>query len=175
MDSEACTIEGSILTMSKSELSYALCRFLLEVTNEKSKQYPRETLYSILIALQMYFNSKGVYYKFMQDADFTDIHNTLDNTMKKLSKLGKITHKEKAQPFILSEEDAMWCDGILGQDNPEQLINTLMYLLGVHLSLRAIDKYKALKVGYYSQIKIKYDEEHECKFLQYTELRSKNH
>ena len=123
----------------------------------------------------MYCHSKGVYYKFMQDADFADIHNTLDNTMKKLSKLSKITCKEKAQPFILSEEDAMWHDGILGQDNPEQLINTLMYLLGVHLSLRAIDKYKALKVGYYSQIKIKYDEEHECKFLQYTELRSKNH
>ncbi len=59
----------------------------------------------------------------------------------------------------------MWHDGILGQDNPEQLINTSMYLLVVHLSLRAVDEYKALKVRYYSQIKIKYDKEYDFKFL----------
>ncbi len=60
MDSEAHIIEENILTMSKSELSYALYCFLLEVTNEKSEQYPHETLYSILISLQMYYHSKGI-------------------------------------------------------------------------------------------------------------------
>ena len=65
MDSEATIIPGNILTITKSELSYALCHFVLEITNEKSKEYPRETLYSLLLSLQMYFHSKGVYHKFM--------------------------------------------------------------------------------------------------------------
>ncbi len=100
------------------KLSYALCRFLLEVTNEKSDLYPHETLYSLLLLLQMYLHGKGIYYKFMQDPDFADVRNTLDNHMK-LSKLGMVTKKEKAQPFTLSEEEKMWAEGILGQDNPE--------------------------------------------------------
>ena len=65
MDSKAIIIPGNILTMTKSELSYALCCFVLEVTNEKSEEYPREMLYSLLLSLQMYFHSKGVYHKFM--------------------------------------------------------------------------------------------------------------
>ncbi len=96
MDSEAKVIEGTVLNISKSELSYALCRFLLEVTNEKGDLYLCETLYSLLLSLQMYLHMKGIYYKFMQDPDFTDVRNTLDNCMKKLSKLGMVTKKEKA-------------------------------------------------------------------------------
>ncbi len=150
MDQEANTIDSNILMMTKSELSYALCRFLSEVTNEKSKLYPHETLYSLLMSLQMYCHSKGVYHKFMQEPDFADIRNILDNLMKSLSYMGYITKKEKALLFTLSEEEQMWASGILGQDNLEQLLNTLMYLLGVHLSLQAVDEHKALKVGYYS-------------------------
>ncbi len=95
--------------------------------------------------------------------------------MKSLSKVGKITKKEKAEPFTLEEENYMWDSGVLGQDNPEQLLNTLLYILGVHLSLHAVEEHKGLKTGYYSQIKVKYDKQRECKFLEYTESRSKNH
>ena len=174
MDSEARTIDGNILTMSKSELLYTLCHFLLEVMNEKSDLYPHETLYSILICLQMYLHSKGVYYKFIQDPDFADVQNTLDNRIKHLSRLGLVTKKEKSQPFTMSEKEKMWSSGVLGVDNPEQLLNTLMYLLGVHLCLCAVE-HKSLKVGYYSQIKVKFDNDKGCKFLQYTETWSKNH
>ncbi len=79
IDSKATIIPGNILTMTKSELSYALCCFVLEVINEMSEEYSRETLYSLLLSLQMYFHSKAVYHKFMQDPDFTDVHNILDN------------------------------------------------------------------------------------------------
>ena len=70
--------------------------------------------------------------------------------MKSLSKVGKITKKEKAEPFTLEEENYMWDSGVLGQDNPKQLLNTLLYMLGVHLSLYAVEEYKGLKTGYYS-------------------------
>ncbi len=76
MDSEAQTIDGNILTITKSELSYALYRFILEVTNERSELYPCKTLYAILMCLQMYLHSKGVYHKFMQDPNFADVWNT---------------------------------------------------------------------------------------------------
>ncbi len=111
----------------------------------------------------------------MQDACFSDICNTLDNHMKLLSKIGLAARKEKAQPFSLEEEEHMWYSGILGESSPEQLLNTVIFLLGIHLSLHAVDKHKALKTRCYSQIKVKFNEKLNCKFLEYTEQCSKNH
>ena len=51
------------------------------------------------MALQIYFYAYGVYHKFMQDACFSDMLNTLDNCMKHLSKMGLIAKKDKAQLF----------------------------------------------------------------------------
>ena len=147
----------------------------VEVTNEKNELYPQETLYTLLMALQMYLHSKGVYHKFMNDIEFADVQNTLDNRMKCLSKMGIVAKRQKAEPFTMQEEEHMWSSGVLSDSNPEQLINTLIYLLGVHFSLRAVNKHKALKTGYYSQIQVKYDEDSGTKFLLYKEARSKNH
>ena len=161
--------------MDKSLLNYALCWFILEVTNERNELYPQETLYSLVMALQMYFHSQGVYHKFLQDSAFVEVRNTLDNRMKSLSKQGLVMKKEKAQPFTLSHEEKMWSSGVLGESNPEQLLNTVIYLLGIHCSLRAVDEHKALKIGYYLQIKCKFDKELNAHFLKYRETYSKNH
>ncbi len=93
--------------MEKGLLNYALCHFLLEVCNEKNEFYTRDTLYALLMSLQIYCHSHGVYHKFMQDSAFTDVCNTLDNRMKSLSKLGLVAKKEKSQPFTHEEEEHM--------------------------------------------------------------------
>ncbi len=69
----------------------------------------------------------------------------------------------------------MWESGILGESNPEQLLNTVIFLLGIHLSLHAVDEHKSLKLGCYSPIKVKFDKKLNCKYLEYVEQRSKNH
>ncbi len=51
----------------------------------------------------------------------------------------------------------MWEKGILGDSEPEQLVNTVLYLIGLHFALHAVNEYKALKTGVYSQFKVKYD------------------
>ncbi len=65
--------------------------------------------------------------------------------------------------------------GVLGDSNPEQLLNTLIYLLGVHLTLQGIQEHKDLKVSAYHQIIVKYDEELDCKHLHYAPTHIKNH
>lgn len=51
----------------------------------------------------------------------------------------------------------------------------MIFLLSIHLFLRAVDEHKALKTGYYSQIKVKYDKKQNLKFIEYVEQCSKNH
>ena len=49
--------------------------------------------------------------------------------------------------IIIDQENYMWSTGLLGDNTPEKLVNTLPYLIGVHFTLRAVEEHKALKVG----------------------------
>ncbi len=94
--------------------------------------------------------------------------------MKELSTAGIICHKKQAQPITLQQEEEMWQNGILGNDTPEKLVNTLLYLIGIYFALHAYDEHKNLKVGTYSQLKIKIDPHTNYCYLEYMENQSKN-
>ncbi len=68
----------------------------------------------------------------------------------------------------------MWRSGILSDGTPEKLVNTLLYLISVHFALRACDEHENLKVGCYSQLKVKIDPETNYRYLEYVENCSKN-
>ncbi len=94
--------------------------------------------------------------------------------MKQLSKAGIIRQKNQAQPISLEQENYMWRNGILGDDTPEKLVNTVLYLIGVYFALCACDEHKNLKVGFYSQLKIKVDPQMNLCYMEYVENHSKN-
>ena len=61
--------------------------------------------------------------------------------------------------------------GILGDDTPTKLANTLLYLLGIHFTLRVAEEHKNLKVN--SQFSVLYDDKVGLKYLYYQEKTSK--
>ena len=69
----------------------------------------------------------------------------------------------------------MWEKGLLGSSNPKQLVNTLVYMFGIHFALRADAEHRALRVGVKSQIVEEFDGQLGLRFLHYTEDQSKNH
>ena len=84
--------------------------------------------------------------------------------MHELSKLGKISPHVKAVPLSTTDKDKLWLLGILGDKTPKQLVHTLLYLNGVHFSLRAANEHKKLKVN--CQFKVHYDPEVGLKYLE---------
>ncbi len=113
--------------------------------------------------------------KLLEHSTFVLLCNTIDNKMKQLSKDRIIRQKNQAQPISLEQEDHMWRSGILGNDTPEKLVNTLLYLVSVHFALHVCDEHKALKVGAFSQLKIKVNPKTNLWFLEYNKHRAKNH
>ncbi len=77
--------------------------------------------------------------------------------MKKLTKDGVICEYQQSKAISVEEEDMMWNTGLFGDNTPEKLVNTLLYLIGLHFALCACDEHKALKVGGFGQFKIKVD------------------
>ena len=82
-------------------------------------------------------STQGQNYKFLDDDDFCQLRNTLDNIMKDKTSKGLGMVVKKAQIITESEEELLWEKGFLGSSNPKQLVNTLLYLFGLNFALRA--------------------------------------
>ena len=112
------------IEMTKDESSYSLQCFVLEVRKQNGEEYPAETLYELIISLQLYLSCHGKEYRFLDDPDFRTLKNTLDCRMKELSAAGKRVKRKQAEVIDFDEEDKLWTS-VLGTDTPQKLLDTL--------------------------------------------------
>ena len=136
-DPSVVTFVRDILEMPDWELVYALKRFILEVRKKNGEEYPAETLYELIVCIQMFLSSCGRYVKYLDDHDFIEVRHCLDNRMKELSCVGKVQPLEKADVITINDENIMWEKGLLGHGIPKQLIDNILYSFGVHFALCA--------------------------------------
>ncbi len=95
--------------------------------------------------------------------------------MRSLSKKGYIRPRNQAEPISPEEEHLLWTSSFSGRENLQQLLNTVVYLLRLHLALHAVIEHKQLKLGENGQIQILFDEHLKLKYMLYKENASKNH
>ncbi len=101
------------------------------------------------------------------------IKNTVDNTVKDLSKKGFVHPRNSMEAIIEELEEHLWTEGLLGNKDPQTLLNSIVYLFGVNFALSAVQEHKYLKVD--GQVQFCYDENLKVQYLKYTEFQSKNH
>ncbi len=130
--------------VNKSELSAALCQFLSEVRRADGHDYPGNTLHSIVVMLQLHFEKKGMNLKLIDDPEFVKFKNTLDNLMKKQAVDRVSESKKAADPISIESEEQLWRQQILGSDDPDQLCDTVMFLVGLTFALRGGKEHHAL-------------------------------
>ncbi len=142
-----------ISTVTEANLNFALTRFLNEVCKIDGTDFPPKTLYKIVICLQMFLETNGVFWKLIDDHNFRTVKYTLDNVMKARAQQGLGNNVHKACVLTYDQEDYLWTLGLLGDSNPEQLLNTVVYLLGIHCALCAGKEHRSLcSPGYDSQL-----------------------
>ena len=139
---------NDLKTLSKENLNHALCRFIPEVTKQKDDgPYPGHTLYQLIKAIQKYLNVSKLPWKLVENCDkeFQDTKVVLDNVMKERTAQNIVVKKRQAGVIIHELEDRFWGEGVLGEDTPEKLRDTVLFLLGLHAMLRAVDKHYHLR------------------------------
>ena len=102
----------------------------------------------------MFLESKGIFWKLLDDKDpmFVNMKYTLDNTMKEGAATGLGSVVKHAKILSFNDEDLMWKSGVLGTDNPQQLLDTLLFLLSIHYALHAGQEHRNLRsIGFQSQ------------------------
>lgn len=83
--------------------------------------------------------------KFLSDDKFKPIQNTLDALMKQGARDGLGLNKRQAAIITEEMEDELWAQGLLGDSNPRTLLNTVVYVLGLHFALRGRDEHRRLR------------------------------
>ncbi len=107
-------------------------------------------------------------WKLLDNPVFIHFKNTLDNVMKERAKMG-LGRTVSATPITLTQEEKMWQEGVLGEDSPNVLCNTLVYLIGLNFALRGGQEQRNLRApGFNPQISIETDE-FGLKYLHYRE------
>ena len=147
-----------LYTFNKSDLAFALSYFIREIKKLNGQEYPPNTLKEIVVMLQMYLHENGLYWKLLEDQEFLGMRNVLDNTMKERTAQG-LGVTISSSVISLDQESQLFDRGILGEDNPEKLVYTVIYMMGLHLALWGGVKHTRLRhPGFDSQISIEIDD-----------------
>ena len=109
---------------------------------------------------------------FFSDPEFVDFKSTLDGEMKRLQSLGMGSKKRQAEPISVTEEEKLWEMGLLGDKNPQTLLDTMVFYNGLYFALRSGKEHRALRMNS-SQIQL-IEKEGERPYLIYTEEVSTN-
>ena len=80
----------------------------------------------------------------------------------------------KARVITVKEEEMLWQAGILGSATPKTLVETLLYLFGLHFALHTGNEHRSLGYIPNLQLKVKLNPECDLRYLEYTEDCSKN-
>lgn len=135
------------------------------------QDFPPRTLKEVIALIQHFFNHKlRRKLSLFNDIEFIESREVLDAQMKFLAREGNVKPKRRADIISRDMEDQLWSTGLLGSDSPKKLLETLIYLLGLHLGLRACSEHKALE--YERQIKLVVT--NGVEYLEYVEGVSKN-
>ena len=125
---------NALFTFNKSDLAFALSYFIRKIKKLNGDEYPPNTLKEIVVMIQMYLHENGLYWKLLDEQVFINLHNVLDNTMKERTAQG-LGVTVSSDVISLEQEMQLFAKGILGDDSPQKLLDTVIYMLGLHLAL----------------------------------------
>ena len=121
-----------------------LRQFIAEVRKDRGERYPAKTLHELVSSLQKYFEMKGGKVSFFSDEIFEKLRKSLDIEMK-ISAQKKLGLKPRHAVVVSEEiENFLWDKSFLGNSNPEVLLRTTFYLIGLNFGMRDGDEHRKL-------------------------------
>ncbi|CAC5391905.1 unnamed protein product [Mytilus coruscus] len=139
-------------------------------------KYPSNSIYDLFSSIQGYYrHQKSSSINFFTDPEFLRARQVLDAVMKERATEGLSANTRKQADVIsVDEETSLYDKGILGVDNPQQLLDTLLYLCGLHFALRGGTEHRRLRLNSNPQITGPFqDKDAKLRYLLYKEDVSK--
>ena len=109
---------------------------------------------------------------FFTDREFSTFKSSLDAEMKRLQSQCIGSKKRQAEALTIKDEEVLWEKGLLRDDSPQTLLDTMIFCNGLYFALRSGNEHRQLRFCS-SQIQL-IEQNDERPYLKYTEDISKN-
>ena len=93
----------------------------------------------------MFLRTNHIYWVLLpkKRGTFADLFNVVDNT-KKAGVAKGLGVTKSSSPITSTMESEMWQSGVLGEHSPMQLIETILFLIGINFCLRSGAEHKKI-------------------------------
>ena len=136
----------NLVQLTKPDLQHSLCRFIPEVTKTHWEGlYPGQTLYQMVVAIKKYLRVNKLNWDLVENKDFADVKVVLDNVMQERTRANIGVVKKQAEVITYEFEEKLRQQGIQGEETPCKLRHTVLFLIGINVMLRAVDKHYNLR------------------------------
>ena len=96
-------------------------------------------------SIQHYLKEKTRIVRLFNDDKFCFLRDAFDAMMKGSASDGLGLTKKQGEVITLDEEEQLWSKGVLRDSNPQQLLDTIVYLFGIHFALRGGSEHRRLQ------------------------------
>ena len=136
----------NLANLKKAEFNHLLCRFVPEVTKSRGEgPFPGKTLYQMVVAIQKHLWVNHIFWQLIEGIEFVETKTVLNNVMMERTKMNIGVVPKQAEVITFEFEEKLWKLGVLGEDNPTKLRNTVLFLLGINCLLRAVEEHYCLR------------------------------
>ena len=136
--------EPEILNFSVGQLNFVLSVFFMALKKKDGGDYTSGSIFSVATALQRHFEMNGKPISIFNDPQFLGLKNVIDNAMQEKCKQGIGITKKQAAVITVSQENTLWEKKILGDGDPQTLLDTVFWVVGVNFGLRGGDEHRKL-------------------------------
>ena len=99
----------------------------------------------MIVSIQKYLNVNKLHWQLIEGKEFEDLKIVLDNVMKERAALNIGVTKRQASVITYEMENHLWENGYLSEESPDKLRNTVLFLIGINVYLRAVDEHYSLR------------------------------
>ena len=95
----------------------------------------------MIVAIQRFLVVNKVKWRLLDDPEFDEMRTVLDNVMRERTAQNIGVVKHQARLITFEHEETLWQQGVLGEDTPDKLRSTVLFLLGINAYLRAVEEH----------------------------------
>ncbi|VDH98829.1 Hypothetical predicted protein [Mytilus galloprovincialis] len=138
-------ITQSVTEMELCIRDTALQYFLADAKKTDGNDYPSASLYQWFVAIRGQIRLSDPAVNLLTQPTYVKCRKVLDSMMKKRSAEGLgVASRRRAEPMSSLEENILWERAVIGSDNPPKLLDTMVYLNGLHFALRGGKEHRNL-------------------------------
>ena len=144
-DETGHALDNDVVKMELADVSFWLQRFVLEVRKSNGDVYSPDSLYQLCCGIQRALREAGHDVNIFKQFQFAQCRSVIDGELKRLNATGNYIEKKKANVITTEMEERLWEQGLLGDDSPQVLSKTLVFMIGLCFALRSGEEHRRLR------------------------------